>query len=318
MRLDSVSMKDEIAIKAYAKINIGLDIGPPRGDGFHPILGLFHSLDIADKLAFSRMKGEGIVVEGEFDCPTESTTIYKAAELFLRKSGADGGLRVAIEKRIPVMGGLGGGSADAAATIMALDTLCETKLGSGELFAMAGAIGSDVPFFLTGGAAIVSGRGEIIEPIVPRTDIGILLVHPGFGVSTKWAYAALDSLRKKQACKGGREELAVSSEDRKARLVATFRKHPDEWDFRNSFVEMLYAVYPVYAEVEAKLRESGAAYVSITGSGSCMYGIYASMGAAAEAEAMLISRDKGGNEEKTLYGMALHAIKPLETSLYLG
>jgi len=315
-------MDGHISIKAFGKINIGLDIGYPRQDGYHPIQSIFHSLEIYDTLLCAKTRDDAIIVEGTFDCPMEKTTVYRAAELFLRTTGERGGVKATTIKRIPTMAGLGGGSADAAAALVALDKLYATQLDRAKLAALAAQLGSDVPFFLAGGAAIVSGRGELIMPIAPRDDFGILLVWPGFGVSTKWAYAALDSWRAKAILN---DESAVPPYSDSALefgqaddLESKFRMSPEKWPFRNSFGEMLYAAYPVYSSIEIALRETGATYVSITGSGSCMYGIYASIDEARGAEEKLKVTIQNRNEEKTLYGMALRAIKPLDTSLLLG
>ena len=315
-------MNRQISIKAFGKINIGLDIGYPRLDGYHPIRSIFHSLAIVDTLTLEKSSDDAILVEGSFDCPMESTTIYKAAELFKRAAGAKGGIKLAVKKEIPTMAGLGGGSVDAAATLVALNALYDARLDRAELGAMAAQIGSDVPFFLDGGAAIVSGRGEIIKPIKPRNDFGIILVWPGFGISTAWAYAALDSWRAKASIREksagqlpGSSATEFGIEDE---MEARFRLKPEKWDFRNSFGEMLYSANPVYPAIEMALPETGASFVSITGSGSCMYGIYASIDEARGVEGKLEAAIQKRNAEKTLYGMALRAIKPLETSLLLG
>ncbi|MHB0896793.1 MAG: 4-(cytidine 5'-diphospho)-2-C-methyl-D-erythritol kinase [Spirochaetales bacterium] len=315
-------MNRQISIKAFGKINIGLDIGYPRLDGYHPILSIFHSLEIFDTLMLEKSSDDAILVEGSFDCPMETTTIYKAAELFKRVAGVKAGIKLAVKKEIPTMAGLGGGSVDAAATLVALNALYDARLDRAELGAMAAQIGSDVPFFLAGGAAIVSGRGEIIKPIEPRNDFGIILVWPGFGISTAWAYAALDSWRAKaklheesaQKLHGSSAPDASGADEMESR----FRLSPKKWGFSNSFGEMLYNTHPVYLSIEMALRETGADFVSITGSGSCMYGIYSSNDEARGAEGKLKAAIQKRNAEKTLYGMALRAIKPLETSLLLG
>ena len=311
-------MEREIRIEAFAKINIGLAIGNPRPDGYHPILGIFHSVGISDKIRFRAEEGRGILVEGAFDCPAEATTVYKAAELFFRRTGIREGLAASVEKGIPVMAGLGGGSADAAATLLALDILFATKLGGGELSSLAGEIGADAPFFLRGGAAVVSGIGEVIEPIPPRGDFGILLIRPGFGVSTKWAYSELDSLRGSKGDPGRNEEERLDSPEAKRKLVAAFESAPARWPFSNAFGEMLGSAYPIYRELDSRLRDAGAAYASITGSGSCMYGIFGSVDEAREAERKLRTSMTDGEGKTALCGMALHSIKPLETSLLLG
>lgn len=315
-------MNGQISIKAFGKINIGLEIGYPLLDGYHPIRSIFHSLEIFDTLTLEKSTDDAILVEGSFDCPMETTTIYKAADLFKRVTGAKGGIKLAVKKEIPAMAGLGGGSVDAAATLVALDALYDTHLDKAQLGAMATQIGSDVSFFLDGGAAIVSGRGEIIKPIAPRNDFGIVLVWPGFGISTAWAYATLDSWRAKATLheESARKLLGSSGPDLRwaDKMESRFRLSPKKWEFRNSFDEMLYNAHPVYHSIEMALRETGADFVSITGSGSCMYGIYSSNDEARGAEGKLKAAIQKRNAEKTLYGMALRAIKPLETSLLLG
>lgn len=311
-------MKSEIEVKAFAKINIGLEIGEPLADGYHPIMGIFHSVGISDSLRYSKGSGTGIRVEGAFDCPPEATTVYKAAQLFFGRFEIHGGVSVEVEKGIPAMAGLGGGSADAAATLLALDRLFGTGLETAELYRLASMIGADVPFFIKGGAAIVSGRGEIIEAIQPRSDFGILLLYPGFGVATKWAYAALDSFRqgggRGMAPESGRSDAVTE----KKRLALGFARGIETWNFTNSFSPMLHSAFPVYQLLETLMKEAGAHFVSITGSGSCLYGVFGTIAEASAAKEKLDASLRGQNATKTLYGMALHAMKPLETSLLLG
>jgi len=310
-------MKTELKVSAFAKINIGLEIGEPLLDGYHPILGIFHSVGISDILYCAMGEGSEIRVEGAFDCPPEATTIYRAAQLFFEHFNIRGGFTVRVEKSIPVMAGLGGGSADAAAVLFALSRLYDAGLEDAELSALAAKIGADVPFFIKGGAAVVSGRGDIIEPITARGDFGILLVYPGFGVSTGWAYAALDGFRKGS----GTCAATMDGHDtamKKKKLYSGFASDIKAWEFSNSFSPMLHSAFPVYDTLETMLKEAGAQYVSITGSGSCLYGIFRTMSEAREAKEKLQASLTKHNATKTLYGMALHAMKPLETSLLLG
>ena len=321
-------MKSHIEVEAFAKINIGLEIQAPLKDGFHPILGIFHSVGISDKLICIKSEGRGIQVEGAFDCPPRTTTVYRAAELFFERFNIHDNVIIRVGKGIPAMAGLGGGSADAAATLIALDQLYGTNMAYIDSYTIAAKIGADVSFFLHGGAAIASGRGDIIEPIRPRSDFGIILLYPGFGVSTKWAYAELDSFRqakgkgeatgKIQGHGHGHAETRLDLSAAKKELATGFERGVDTWDFTNSFSPMLHSVYPVYFLLEAMMKEAGACFVSITGSGSCLYGVFRTMTEACEAEEKLKGLLLRQNASKTLYGMALHAMKPLETSLLLG
>ena len=257
-------------------------------------------------------------MQGSFDCPGEETTIHKAVEVFRTATGIIEGLTVEVDKHIPTMAGLGGGSADAAATLVALDRIFETRLGKDKLATLGAAIGSDVPFFLFGGAAIVSGRGDVIEPIAPRTDLGLLLLYPGFGVSTKWAYLRLDEWRQQGKASRPNEVVGPVSMQEREKMIAAFNAPPETWNFRNSFEEILLPAFPVYRTIKSCFFESGAHFVSVTGSGSCIYGVYASWEGALAAKGMLRLALSAVHTENTLSSMALHAIKPLETSLFLG
>jgi len=299
-------------ITACAKINIGLWIGSPGSNGYHPIMSLFQSVGLSDTLSITRLPaGKGNQVLGDFDCPVEETTICKAIQAFQATTGIVEGIGAKVDKGIPAMAGLGGGSADAAATLVAMDRMFGTGIAKNELAEMGGTIGSDVPFFLSGGAAFVSGRGDIIEPVVPRIDLGILLLYPGFGVSTKWAYSKLDEWR-------GRNSIAPGPVSAKERMISMFGDSSQTWEFRNSFEEILMAAFPVYETIKTCFHKTGAHFVSITGSGSCIYGIYASPKEARTAKGKVWAALLAELSEKTLSGMALHAIKPLETSLFLG
>ncbi len=323
-------MTEYIEIEAYAKINLGLSIGMPDESGFHPLLGIFHSTGPGDSLHIRRNPGIGaarhsggyeseIQVRGSFDCPPESTSIFKAAQLFFEHCSIHDTVSIEVEKRIPAMGGMGGGSSDAAATLAGLDAMYSTGLDRDTLKSLGAGLGSDVPFFFGSAAALVSGRGEIIEPIEPRTDFGILLVLPGFGVSTGWAYSRLDAWRT-----GHGDVVAPgiaasrSGSGERADLVRQFRGPICGWNFKNDFSLMLHEHFPVYERLETMLKEAGARYVSITGSGSTMYGIFDSHERALESETALRASLAGDASPNTLCGMALHAVKPLDTTMVLG
>jgi 4-diphosphocytidyl-2-C-methyl-D-erythritol kinase len=323
-------MQGHIEIETYAKINLGLGIGAPEESGFHPLLGIFHSTGPVDllrmhaRLAPGRHRGSGsqestIEVQGSFDCPPETTSIHKAARLFFGHCGIRGDVFIEVEKRIPAMGGMGGGSSDAAATLAGLDALYGTGLDRETLMLLGAKLGSDVPFFFGSSAALVSGRGDIIEAIEPRTDFGILLVFPGFGVSTGWAYGTLDAWRALHSdARALDEEAGRPGSASRTELLKQFKGPICDWRFKNDFSPMLFEHFPVYGTLESLLKEAGARYVSITGSGSTMYGIFDSPAEATEAEAALTSGKAGASGSNTLCGMALRAVKPLDTTMVLG
>lgn len=177
-------------IEAPAKVNLSLRVLGRREDGFHEIETLMVPLSVADRLTLERRETAGV----ELACddptlPTDSRNLaYRAADLFLAEAGAAGGVRIALEKRIPHGAGLAGGSSDAASVLMGLNELFGDPLPEGTLAGLAALAGSDVPFFLMRGAAVCRGRGERVERADFTAKLPLLLVKPPFGVPTPWAY----------------------------------------------------------------------------------------------------------------------------------
>ena len=178
---------------APAKINLYLHILGRRPDGFHELETLMALISVRDILEIDIISADAGI---EFACSdpalsdAKDNLATKAARLFLDEFKVSIGVRIHLEKKIPVGAGLGGGSSDAAAVLRAMNTLTRTEAPVARLAELAARLGSDVPFFLHPPAAICRGRGEIIEPINLRDDLQGVLVHPGFGVSTPWAYRA--------------------------------------------------------------------------------------------------------------------------------
>ena len=182
---------------AYAKINLTLDIGPPRPDGYHPIRSIMQTIALHDTLTVTHTpKSPGIVLEvtGEEaeGIPTDSSNLVCRAAAMLASPLA--GLHILLHKRIPSQAGLGGGSSDAASTLRAVNTLLGLGQSRARLVEIGAALGADIPFFLTGGTALVEGRGEIVTPLPPLTPRWhFVLAKPSVGISTAAAYAALDT-----------------------------------------------------------------------------------------------------------------------------
>jgi len=177
-------------ILAPAKINLSLRILDRRPDGFHEIETLIAPIALHDKIDIEK---QNRWIDFSCDDPTlsngEDNLVVRAAKLFFENTEIKGGVSIKLEKKIPHGAGLGGGSSDAAATLRGLDELFETRLSREELAKIGSKIGSDVPFFLFESAAICKGRGEIVEPTKLKTKLSILLLKPGFGVSSSWAYS---------------------------------------------------------------------------------------------------------------------------------
>ena len=186
-------MPGKIEVFAPAKINLYLHIVGKRPDGFHELETLMAAISVGDVLHAELADAPGIVLTCDrADLAVDpSNLVYRAADLFIQKYGVKQGVRLHLEKKTPIGAGLGGGSSDGAHTLLALRTLTGIAAPDAELEEIAGRLGSDVPFFITRKPSVCRGRGEIIEP-VPRwsEEVRGLLVHPGFGVSTPWAYKA--------------------------------------------------------------------------------------------------------------------------------
>jgi len=188
-----------LAITVFAKINLILRVFERNFSGYHDIEGIFQSIDLSDTLHFSTSVVPGLSIRGEFDCPITASTVYRAAKEFEKESGVDYetlGIEIHVEKGIPSQAGLGGASADAAATLWGLNDLLDVHFSIAELATIGEKIGSDVPFFLYGGTAIVRGKGEYIHPIPPRSDFSLVILQPPWGSSTSKAYELLDEARK--------------------------------------------------------------------------------------------------------------------------
>ncbi len=183
----------QVTVHAPAKINLTLDVVGVRADGYHLLESVMQSVDCCDTLTATATDGEvTLEVLGASPCPVEKNTAYRAAQVFLRETGVSGGVAMTLHKRIPQQAGMGGGSADAAAALIALDKLYDTQLTTDELCAMGLQVGADVPFCVLGGTAMVTGIGEGLESLPSLPDCHIVIAQPADGVSTAAAYAALD------------------------------------------------------------------------------------------------------------------------------
>ena len=266
-------MGDGIFVAASCKINTHLRIFDRRPDGFHDIQSVFQALDFGDGLTVVSLKECSaceVLMDGPV--PPEQNIVSKAVLAFRRASGFNGGVRIRVEKRVPLGAGLGGGSSDAAATLIALNRLSGDVLSLKELEDVAQALGSDVPFFLFGGTAIVEGRGERVTNVPANLDYGVVLVHPGFPSDTGRAYSLLDQARLEEG-KGAEPDICSAGPGlgELHRLVVS---NPSVWPFRNDFYPVLRKQSVEYDRMIAALRAEGAVFASLSGSGSACFGIF--------------------------------------------
>lgn len=188
-RRNLTDMNDMLSLESPAKVNLRLEILKKRADGYHELRTIFQKISLHDTLHFSLRKGRGIsIVADHPKLPIgKNNLVYRAAQSILRVASYRGGVDIVIEKRIPLGAGLGGGSSNAATTLMALNHLLEIGLPKKELMGMGLEIGADVPFFFFNGGAIGSGIGERLKR-VELPDLWYILIYPNFEVSTRWAY----------------------------------------------------------------------------------------------------------------------------------
>lgn len=258
--------QDQIVIGAPAKINLFLEILNRRPDGFHNLHSAFQAVSLFDRLIFE-LAPEGVYelgVSGRWSLPTdERNLVTQAFHLMQTKFSLKAGLRVRIEKEIPPGGGLGGGSSDAAATILACNSLFGLELTPPEMAEVGSVLGSDIPFFFSGGQALVGGRGEVVQEVELPIDYWIVLVTPDLSISTAKSYAGLKrglthpfSGYNLNRCRSAQE------------LVASLQLTGN--DFERTHLKN----YPILDRVRTALVDSGALMVRMSGSGSTFFGIY--------------------------------------------
>lgn len=264
-----------MTLRAHAKINLNLAVLGTRPDGYHELRTVFQSLALHDTLRFEP-DSRGLTVA----CATPGVPLddrnlaWKAARLVWQAAGRGGEPlgRVRIVKRIPVQGGLGGGSANGAAALVGWNQLWETRLPAAALVDLAGRLGADVPFFLSAGTALGVGRGDDIRPLDDAPARFVVLVMPSFGVSTPQAFEWWDGEAER-----GATVAAAGGGAAGADLAAVF----------NDLEAPVARRHPELAEIRERLAGAGAAAAAMTGSGSTVFGLFAGQAPAARAAAAL-------------------------------
>jgi 4-diphosphocytidyl-2-C-methyl-D-erythritol kinase len=185
-----------IRVRAPGKINLFLSVGDLRKDGYHDLLTVFHAVDLVDELTITSAPRHTVRTEGASGVPAGARNLAgAAARLLAKRSGAGGPVAIEIAKHIPVAGGMAGGSADAAAALVGCAALWGLDVNRDQLSEIGAELGSDVPFALTGGTAVGTGRGERLSPVLARTRLHWVLALPDAGLSTPVVFAELDRLR---------------------------------------------------------------------------------------------------------------------------
>ncbi len=265
---------------ARAKINLFLQVGPLRADGYHDIRSIMQSIELCDELYFRRTDGSAgdVVIRcNESRVPASADNLVaSAARVFNERTGPwAGGLDVLINKRIPVGAGLAGGSADAAAALFALNRIYETDLPLEALSSMGAEVGSDVPFCLVGGTALVRGRGEDVTSLGPLPPLHVVLATTGEEASTAEVYARFD-----ERARDGAGDLESSFEE----LLRGIRNHDFDAIYANLHNSLESAtIAPGQVELYKSVAlDSGASAAMMTGSGPTVFALVNGMELAAE------------------------------------
>ncbi len=320
-----------VTVPSFAKINLGLYLGPPEGraDGFHELRTVYQTVALADSIKIDIKTGTGV----EIRCKDrrvpqdESNTCWKVAERVMKAFRARGRVVITIEKNLPVQGGMGAGSSNAVATLFGLERALKQKLEPADRMKLAEEIGSDVPLFLLGGTVLGMGRGEQVFPLADLPKLDVVIASPEVGVSTPKAFKKWDELF--VAGSGGagssreRAQLTVSGQSDK---LNQFSREVYSWlcsglcsglggsatgvpadgrdraeallldlvrtGIENDFERVVFPQYPALRDVKRAVeRTDGVRYVSLSGSGSAIYGIYDSSAAAEKAAEELKAKD---------------------------
>ena len=274
---------------ANAKLNLGLDVIGRRADGYHELISVMQSISLCDKLYAERVQDGTLSLDTGCALPADdSNLIIRAAKAYFAALGESFGVAFKLEKNIPMQAGMGGGSADAAATLRALERLGDKPLGERALLEIAAKLGADVPFCLLGGTRLCRGIGEQMRPVANKLPPSVVVAMAGEGVSTPQAFGALDHV-----C-GDFSAAAAEAEVKFPALLAALEGGSTQLfaaSVYNRFECVIEPQRPAVMQLKEQLRACGAYAARMSGSGPSVYGLFASGEDAARAAAQL--RDAG-------------------------
>ncbi len=267
-------------LKTPAKINFGLQVLHKRPDGFHELETILQMIDLFDEMEFLAGDGEIKLICNKPEIPEdENNLVFKAAKVLRERfpEKTKSGVNIQLKKNIPAGAGLGGGSGNAALALLGLNKFWDLGLGCEELIPFAASLGSDIPFFLVSPTALGTGRGDKIGKIASPRKISVVIVFPGFSISTPWVYQNL--------------KLELTKKQNNISILQKFLSQSDISQLGNSLQNHLEPVvfnkYPVVREIKDRLLEIGACGALMSGSGSAVFGVFEDSFKAKEAYEML-------------------------------
>lgn len=307
-------------VRSYSKINLGLAIGPPRADAFHDLVTVYQTLELHDLVTVEARKTSGSQSRINIECnhplvPCNGrNTAWRIVDSALNLLGITADVTIQIEKRLPVQGGLGAGSANAAAALFGLEREVSVRLPGPDRLKIASEIGSDVPLFLVGGAILGLGRGEQVYPLPDLPSYECVIAAPEIGVSTPQAFRDWDAVHAQETGPVLTQPAASDNLERLSRAVASAFGQPADTGpnssgvasmgsglagnplpalvqtgIENDFEQVVFPQYPLLGTIKRLLAdspspESRSIYAALSGSGSAVFGLYASSEAAQAAK----------------------------------
>ena len=258
-------MQQPFALPSFAKVNLHLRVLGKRSDGFHELCTIFQTISLSDVLTFREADSLQMTCSDPTIPVDGGNLVIRAAQLLGARGGVDRGAHIHLQKNIPSPGGLGGGSSNAAVALIGLERLWDLNIPAAELRLIAAELGSDVPFFLLGGTALGTGRGEVLEHIDDREVPYMLIVTPDVIVPTPKAFADLNAPN-------------LTLEDSK-RILRVCRKEADSLDLHhsvliNDFERSVFAAFPEIGEVKRTLLSLGAVSALMSGSGASVFAVF--------------------------------------------
>ena len=249
-------------VKSFAKINLGIEILGKREDGYHEIITLFQTVGLYDLLEFRPLPEDAIILEGDDGTVPwdESNLIYRTAALLKKRFDLKQGIKIRAEKKIPSGRGLGGGSSNAAVTLLVLNELWRIGLDKKLLMGLGATLGADVPFFLEGGLCLGQGKGDRIIPLEDLAPLFCLLVLPSLSLSTAAVYESIPR--------------ALTSQGKESK-IDRFLSSRELGFLENDLEKTVFYLYPQIKEIKDSLREQGSELSLMSGSGSAVFGLFA-------------------------------------------
>lgn len=257
---------DTISLKALAKINLGLDVVRRREDGYHEVRMVMQTIHLYDRLEMEKTATQGIELSTNLSYlpVNENNLVYRAGKLLMDEFGITEGIKVYLNKRIPVAAGMAGGSTDAAAMLYGMNELFELGLSREQLMERGVRIGADVPYCLMRGTALAEGVGEILTPLAPMVKCPVLIAKPAISVSTSFVY----------------QNLKLDADTKHPdidRLIRDIRKQDlgaIAGDMGNVLESVTIPNYPVIAQIKEQMMDSGAINAMMSGSGPTVFGLF--------------------------------------------